>query len=171
MGVLNATTIRALQDYSEMSEVHGKHPSKLQAYIDRAEAIISHLYSPDVSLAGCADNLQLAVNMLAENLIILNTPTFKRSQLAGFRSETIGSYSYTRGTNAEVVFDPVTEEIRMLLGACLPNSGGIQYSRTHVFVPRTFRVVGGGEEEFYYLPEDERVTSLALIDPSDPRHR
>lgn len=172
MGILNATTVRKLQDFSELPEVHGKNPVQLQAYINRAEAILSRIGDYDLSLTGCVANLELAVNMLAENLIILRTPDYMRSQLAGFRSETIGSYSYTRSENMSgSIFMGITEEIYSLLRSCRVGSSDFRSMRTNVFMPRTFKTAIGADER-YYVPEDERIVEgTVIIDPADPRQR
>lgn len=168
MGVLGLTTPNKVRNFSEFPEVKGKNDPQLQPYIDRAESQLDSLYDYDTAAVGYVAQMELAANLLTENIIILMTPDFRRSQLAGYRAETIGTYSYTRSNGGSVGQQDMlgmTDEIlriirRFVLGKVL------KQSRTEVFVPRTVKVDESGVK--YYVDED--ASSDAITDPTDPRH-
>lgn len=157
--------------FSEFPEVRNKTAVKMQAYIDRAEGLLDRLYSYDNTVVGYATQMQLATMLLVENLIVLQTPTYRRSQLAGFRAETIGTYSYSRSDRKNLLNPAITDEIIGLVQPFVVQGAGgsvPRQSRTEVFVPRTAKTVVQSDIK-YFIPEDEFTSESAVRDPLDPR--
>lgn len=168
MGVLGLTTPELVRDSTNLPEVANMGNSQLQAYIDRAESIIDRGNVYDTTKSGYASQMRLAVNMLVENMIVIETPSWRRSRLSGFRSESIGNYSYSRdksvATTAELA---LSDEIIGILR----NYGTDKLFRnthTEVFIPRTYKTDPKGDIT-YYVSEDEIPARVAIPDPKDPR--
>lgn len=159
MGVLAITDKTKVRAFTNLPEVSALGDPQLDLYINRAEFIISRLYDYDNTLSGYAAYMEIAANLLVENLVVLNTPTFKRSSAAQMRSEQIGSYSYTRGSSeGDVIEAAMTEEIMTYLRAFRSGANGSQDIRremTHVFPPRRIVADSGKSGVGYMLPEGE----------------
>lgn len=173
MGILDTpfilTTPAKVRSFSVLPEVYNfENDAKLQQYIDRAEFIASRLYDYDTTLPYYAAQMEFAIDMLVENLMVMDTPSFKRSNISRLRAEQIGTYSYSRsdpaskgGGDAPHYF---TEEILMILKAFVIGNP-YQYQTTLVFQPRTFSIDDSGVK--YYLPEN-MVMDQSFRDPPTP---
>jgi hypothetical protein len=170
MGVLGLTDIAKVQAFSNLPEVASIDPVKLQTYIDRAEFIASRLFDYDNTLPAYALQMEYAIDMLVENMVIQGIPSFKRSGIAKMRSEQIGSYSYTMKDEtkggANWLLQYMTEEVWFILNAYKAGTSPHNaLHTTHVFIPRTAKIDDTGVH--YFIPEDETVNPINQ-DPPNP---
>ncbi len=170
MGILDTlsvlTTPTKVKVFSSLPEVQLLDSTKLQMFIDRAEFIASRLFDYDNTLPYYLQQMEYAIDMLVENLVVMNTPTFKRSSVARFRAEQIGTYSYSRDTGSVSIEGPsyLTEEAMMILKAFVIGNP-YKYTTTMIFLPRTFSIDSTGER--FYLPDNESI-DRAFRDPPNP---
>ncbi len=167
-GVLGLTTSVKVRQFSNLPEVTAMRDPILDVYINRAEFIISRMYDYDNTLSGYVQYMEYAADMLTENLVVMNTPQFRRSSLAKLIAESIGTYSYKKGTPGANAQDPnaaLTEEIMGMLKAYTLGNTGVPFSTTLVFVRRSESFDNTGIK---YAVPDDITTDILRQDPAIP---
>jgi hypothetical protein len=113
--------------------------------------------------------MEIALDMLVENLVVMSTPAFKRSAVGKLRAEQIGSYSYSRADKNPKATTPqyLSDEISQILNSYKTGTDPHMAIETvHVFLPRTIAVDSSGHK--YYLPETVE-TDPQFRDPPNPQ--
>lgn len=132
------TSPGALKDFSGYTEVKTASDEFLATnVIPRAEAWLQ-AWGPFTSQT--CPNLKLAANILAEAIYLKVNPTGRNRAVAGgFKSESIGNYSYTLNdvmSGVGTAWDQLLEEIAQIVGPCMSGTTGeILTGGVDVFTP------------------------------------
>lgn len=157
------TSPGGLKDFTGLDELKGASDEFLaENVIPRAEAWLQ-AWGPYISVTCPA--LKLAANMLAEYIWIkVNPRTRNLLSASGFKSESIGNYSYTlnditrAGQGSESAWDDLMNEIGMIVSSCVdPRNMAPLFSSDHIFEPlRGFEIdpVTGGYNWSFEVREE-----------------
>src|SRR5258706_5473468 len=166
MGILGLTDPTKVVAFTNLPEVKNMDTKTLQQYVDRAEYIASRLYDYDSTLPAYVPMMEYAIDLLIENLVVMNIPSFKRSLVAKLRAEQIGSYSYSKDTKTGDSPQYLSDELMMILNSFkFGTDPRIAYETTMVFMKRSESVDQSGIK--WYVPEDVD-SAVGVQDPAIP---
>ena len=134
MGVLGVLTEAQLNSRSDLAVITAMDTATRNYWIDLAEQMLD-LLDLNKSRSGFDTIFEYAVQILVEHLVVRNQESIVYAVNTPFRSERMGSYSYTMApgiVDSKSLFPELPALLRMIVKKFLNNADPIAYS-TAVF--------------------------------------
>jgi hypothetical protein len=126
-----------MRSFTQVSAIKVLEDPVLQRLLNRAEAYLNRIgtYCPDNG-SGYSEDMKTAIYLLAEILYYRSLPIQVSRQITGFKSEKIGTYSYTADNGGSSLrFNPLdlSDELRSIIDYYMCTDEPILRTTTIVF--------------------------------------